>query len=415
MLKRLMRQQHLIREGSWLFAGNTASIIGSFIVTLILANHVSPNTFGEYKYIVTASALAEIFCLCGLARALIPSVAREHQQPLHPYIVTYLRWAIPSAVGLLIMSGYYFYQENQFLGISFLLLSLFAPLAGALKLQSSFLVGKQLYPALTGYRTLMAILTTVTVGAAGYFTDSSLLLVTAYMGGVLLTLLVAYRMYIHVYRSTTPIEKVKEQISETVHYAKHLSLMSILSGAASHVDKIIVFQLLGSAELAIYTIALTMPNLLATPTQLLSALVLPKSARKTLSQLRSLLPKRIALLIIGNTAVACVYYFSAPYIFEWFFPQYLEAIPFSAIYVWFLVLSPIAIFGSVLTAHRAMNAQYINAIVPATIKIFLLLFLVPLYGIMGAILALLLAKVVSHGFNIFFFLRVSRQKSTATS
>ena len=100
---------------------------------------------------------------------------------------------------------------------------------------------------------------------------------------------------------------------------------------------------------------------------------------------------------------ASAYILAVPFIFPLLFPQYPESIAFTQVLALGLIFVPRSIYGKVLIAHKQLQAQYILSVSNASIKIFLLFILLPLYGVWGAIYAVLVTDLISAISVRYFF------------
>lgn len=394
------------KDLSLLLSSDFISIAGSLIVAYVLANHISQTSFGQYKYILSMAGIAGSFCLNSMSRAILTRVAKAPHLPLTPIFRSYLYWCIPSSLVLLGISIYYYLANDPLFGTSYLVICLLLPLLGALDLQYAYLSGLQKYRQLAFAKNIRTFITTIPIVVIALIVDSPLSLVLTYYTSFLLSSGVTYFFLVHRHqRALNETLEVSQTVKETITYGKHLSLISAFSGVARYIDKIFIFHFFGPIQLAIYTIATTVPEFLNMPTKLLSALAVPLAAQKDHEQLRKILPSRIGVLILINVIVILTYYITSPYIFKIFFPQYMESVSYSWLYALFILLSPFMLIDSVLTAHEKKEAQYISAIIPSFVRIILFAICIPLYGITGAIISILVAKSLTHGLNIVYFVR----------
>ena len=134
---------YLFRNSLWVFVGQAATSLSAFIVMVVLANLVDKETYGEYRYIISAIALLAIFTLPGLDTALTQSTARGFEGQLHTAVHTKIRWGLVATVIAWTMGGYYAYQGNNGLALSFAVVGTLMPVYGAYFTYFFFLQGKQ--------------------------------------------------------------------------------------------------------------------------------------------------------------------------------------------------------------------------------------------------------------------------------
>ncbi len=394
------------KNASLLVSGEALSIASSLILAYILANHLSPSTLGQYKYVQSIAGLALTLCLNNLGRALLTTVSKHPKFPITPIFSTYLVWSIPMSIVLLFISGYYYFAADTLFGTSYLIMAIFLPFMGAFDLQYSYLFGLQAYKQVTSTKNFRTILTTIVLGTAAFLSDSPLIIITAYFFSYLISAFIAYLFTLRLHKQEPgAASHYKTEIQSTIRYGKHLSVISVLSGITRYLDKVIVFQFLGPTNLAIYTIATTVPDFLNLPMRILGSLALPLSAKKDFHSLKKILPVRIVALIVVNGLILLAYNLFAPFIFNTFFPQYTTALPFSKVYALFMLFSPFLLIDSALTAHEKKEAQYVGSVVPSLIRIVLFFVLIPSMGIYGAIFTILLSKFTTHSLNVYYLFK----------
>ena len=70
-----------------------------------------------------------------------------------------------------------------------------------------------------------------------------------------------------------------------------------------------------------------------------------------------------------------------------------------------LLLFPLALFSTAITASEEKKKLYINSSAYAVIRIALLFILVPVYGVTGAIIAILVTSLLSNTLLVVLFFR----------
>ena len=79
-----------------------------------------------------------------------------------------------------------------------------------------------------------------------------------------------------------------------------------------------------------------------------------------------------------------------------FFPQYLESIIYTQVAAISLLSAPRRLISSAITAHQKIKESYVISIAPNIIKIASMLILIPIYGILGAVFALIIAEIIDY-------------------
>jgi O-antigen/teichoic acid export membrane protein len=196
----------------------------------------------------------------------------------------------------------------------------------------------------------------------------------------------------------------KEDIG-TISYGKHLSLINIIGSVADQLDKILIFHYLSAADLAIYAMALAPVDQIKGLTGILSSLAFPKFAQKSIVEIKTSLKQKMlrfsALLII----ITILYIIAAPYLYQIFFPKYLESVGLSQLFsISIVATTTTVILSSILTAQKAQKILYQYKIITSFARIILIIVLIKLLGLAGAIIA----RIIFRYFSLLLLSRYSK-------
>ncbi len=390
---------YVARSGFWL---NLNSIIGSalsLILTILFAHYLSKEVFGIYKYILSMAGIAVAFSLNGINTAVTRAVAQGYDGIFKKSIVIQMKWVIPQAIFTLILSIYYFYYGNTVYGISFLIVSLLGPISSIANTYTALLNGKKDFETFSIYGIISNLI---------YFTLSFLTvvllpnvvyLVLAYFiataGSNVFFCFKAYNKY-----------KLNDNFrKEDVTYGKHISLLNIIGMVAAQLDNVIVYHLLGPAALAIFSFATIIPEKIRTLFGFISTAALPKLSENDNLGISTNIGKKIEHLIMMAIIISSVYIVMAPYIFEWFFPQYLSSVIYSQVFSLSLIAIAANIPVTKLYADKLQKELYIVGTTGPIAKVIILLFVVNIFGIWGAIFAKMFSHILSMILSIFLVRR----------
>lgn len=382
--------RYLARSGFWLSLGHVVQIVGGLIVTIVLANTIPKNMLGTYQFVIATATVLGAFTLTGLSTAIIKSVAKGQYGALRAGVRTKFKWNIGIVIASGVVATYYFIQGNQLLGTAFLIVGACAPFIESFHLYQPFLLGAQnfRFNAILGIvRKLGPMLSVLAVALT---IPTPLALISAYFVGNALTLACNYLITVRYYQPP-----IAADISQTVQFSKHLSLMNIAGRVTNSADKILLFHHLGAAAVASFMIAQLPTKYTASLLNLLKSLMLPKLVKRELKTLQSTLPRKVAILTVFIVGVMGLYIFSAPYLFGWFFPTYPESILLTQVLALGLLAIPRTSYTYALTAHERTAALYIINVGIPVVKLGLLYGLIWQFGIWGAVYAILLSDLLS--------------------
>ncbi len=379
---------YLASGGFW--AGMTAVLQGllSFVTALMFANFISSETYGTYQYVLVVAGLFGLFGLSGINTAVTRSTARGMEGSLYDGLRTRVLWGLAGGAGLVLLGGYYLIQENTLLGGAFIIAGVCLPFWNPASMYSTYLQGKKLFKFSFIYETEAQLLATAIITASLFLTKNLFLILAAYyiswgLGRALLF-----------WRTVRQFPPNRVPDPEMVTYGTHLTAMNSVAALASSIDSILLWHLLGPTAVALYTFSQAIPLRATSFLKIFNRLAYPKFAATDYYTLRRNLPKKVFLLTAMAAVASLGYILSAPIIFEWFFPQYIEAVLYSQLLAALIVLQPFNLFSSALSAQAKTKALYIYSVFVPSARIIFMIVLVPWLGVLGAILALIFTDLI---------------------
>jgi O-antigen/teichoic acid export membrane protein len=393
---------YLIHGVGWLGSTKLLSSVFSFVLVIAFANLLPAETYGTYSYVMAAVSIIVLTSLPGIESSLLRSVARGFGGSLFTAQRVRLRWSSIGVTILLLMSGYYFYQENMILSSSFIVGGLLFPLFVSFSQFGSYLNGSKLFRELALHQLTVKFLFAVTLGVALLFTDNVATLVALNMGIIAFTGILFTRQVIAKHQDelkTPPDENL-------ISYGKHLTVMNILETIGSYLDKILLWHFLGPVQVAIWALAYT-PIQIAQSTvkKTLIPLAQPKFAQNDFKQTKQQLPTKVAKLFLMLVPAAICYVLVAPFLFKYAFSQYTDSVIYSQALTLLLLLIPFNFFSGFLVAHARKRDLYIIKVSFGLTLIISLLIFIPLWGLWGAVVAHVTAMIIRSTLSLTLFLK----------
>ncbi|MBP6942650.1 MAG: oligosaccharide flippase family protein [Candidatus Buchananbacteria bacterium] len=380
---------YLFKGGSWLLSGNALLIIIAFALSVAYANWLSPETYGTYRYILSVASLLALTSLPGMKSAVSRAIALEQVSTLRQGFKARVRWSLLGTAMGLAIAGYYAYQDNFVLSIGIALVSLLFPLAEALDLYQSFFLGKKLF-----HRQAIANATTAIFQAV---VICAILLIQPNNVWYLLIGFFGSEIIIHGFWwwRIKALTASNASNAETIAYGKHLTVITTLNSALLYIDRLLVFQFIGAAQLASFVVATAPTEQLRGLVRNIQTMAMPKFTQQTAIDRQSLWYKILlfGLAIAGGTAI---YILLAPMLFTFLFPQYLSGIGYSRLFA--LSLPAISVSGfvaSILEARAHRRALYHYNVISNVISIILLIPGLFFFGIFGLIGSRVIARYFS--------------------
>lgn len=393
--------RYLMGGGFWIGAAQVVSAMAALGLSIALANLIPQSVYGTYKFVLSYGALFLAFSLTGIGDAIIREAAQKNDSSLLQGFRSSLRWSFVVVIGSLGFATYYFVQGDELLPVAFLLLGIFLPFKQALGLYEAFLQGKKNFRFKAVTRSTFAIVSSGVMIVTVFLTDNVIVLILTYL---------TVQTAIHAGLFGLIVKKYRVRFIQNddsfLSFSKHLSLMGILGKVAGNLDKIVLFHLLGATSLAVYSFALAPVIELKRINITTKLLADPKISTQTIDKLQTHLPRKVFLYFLACAALTTSYWFVAPFLFEIAFPQYLDSIFFSQLISLMVLFFPFSLLQRALVAHHQTQSLYVVRTVTPVLRITGIVVLIPMFGILGVVYALLAGVLVDAILTTFYFFRM---------
>lgn len=380
---------YITKSSFWLGLAQITISLTSFGVSIIFAHYLTQEAFGTYKYVLSIAAILSSFTLTGFGGSISNAIARGHEGTLRTALRESLKWSIPMFVGALSLSAYYLNNKNTDLALVLLIVGITTPIINSTSLYTSFLSGKKEFRTLTIYTCFSTFFTSVSIAATAYITHNFLYVAFAYFLSNSLGSVFFYLRTLAVFKPNNSHDPGSHS------FGKHLTVINLLNTFAGNADRLLLFHTLGAANLAIYSFAVAIPDQIKGVLGSFSRIAQPKFAEKDLHSIKKHIYPKIIKLVMVIIAITIVYIIAAPLIFKYLFPKYLASRLFSQL----IALSLIGVAGTIplaaLQAHAAKKSLYLHAIILNITRLVLISTLIPLFGLMGAVVANMISRYFS--------------------
>lgn len=395
---------YLARGGFWSVLAQIVTALLVFTFAVIVAYVLPKEVYGDYKYILALVALLGTFSLSGLGAAVFQSVARGYDGALQQGFWLNLKWSALAIIGAFALSAYYFLLGNTTLALGVLVGGSLAPLLTSASLSGVFLNAKKDFARSSIYFSIIENL--LAIGAlilTILLTKNPLIIAIVYFLGNTLATYWLYRRVIRIYRPD-PSKTDPGMLT----YAKHLSLMGILSSIAGNIDQVLVFHFVGPVQLALYNFAIAIPDQTKGPLKMFNAMLLPKLVNRSDIEVEKGMRNKMLWLLLSSVLFVLLYGAAAPFIYAFFFPAYRDAAGYSQIYA----ISTLSIFfspaGTYLVAKKKVREQYVSTTVLSLLQIGAMLVGVALWGLLGLIVAQIVIKIGGGLFTYLLYRHAAR-------
>lgn len=390
---------YLTHGMSWLSTGQFFSSVSVFILAILFANLLPQETYGTYKFVLSWFSILAIPTLGGMGIAIVNATARGFDKTIHVALRTKIIWGLFGSFASLIFSGYYFFNDNIVLAISFLIVAFFIPTMESYGIFNYFLQGKKKFGASTRYFVISQLISMASIVSAILLTNNIVIILLAYFIPWTITRYVFYKISTKKYSQNEKIEY------SAITYGKHLSLMSIIGTVAGQLDKLLIFHFIGAVELAIYTIAIAPVEQIKAVFKSIATLLLPKYSNQSLEKIRSGINKKMLITGAVLLIIIILYIIFIPFVFKLLFPKYISSVLLSQVFALSLI-SAMAIFpNNALQALEAKKELYKMRTAVSSIQILFLIAGIYFFGIMGIVLARIFTRLFELLLASFFLKR----------
>ena len=388
---------YLTRGGFWLVLGKIAFNISGFLLIIAFANLLSKETYGTYQYVLSIVSILAIPTLSGMNSAIVMAVAQGYEGTLAPAIKAQITWGSLGGVASLGVAGYYFLHHNTTLAISFLIAALFIPFMAPLANYQAFWTGKKRFDVQTKYNIIIRLLAVGALIVTIWLTKNLIFIFAVYFG--------SYTLLYFIFLAITvkQIPPFQKQDPKAISYGKHLSLFDVMGAIASQLDKILLWHFLGAEALAIYIFATAPVQHTKALFKTLRPLALPKFSQYRTEKSKADLFKKVIKFFPVMAIVTILYIILIPCFYRIFLPQYAKSTPYSQLFAITIFFIPQILLITFLTAQKKTKELYVFQSSFYLVQAVLLIILLPLYGILGAILALTLNQALNFFLLIFLF------------
>lgn len=391
---------YVTTSGFWTLVAQIAASGTAFVLAIIFARLLTKDVYGIYRYLISIASIIWAFSLTGLGTAVIRAAARNEEGSLRTAFKENMRFSWIMLIFSFGGSLYYFIQDNRILAAGFLIIGVLSPFFTSFNLYSSLLLGKKRFDQIAWLSSAITIGTGVLVAIVTFFIRDPLPIIFAYMIGQTLLTWWAYK------KTVRNIPKDSKVDKETlIRDGRHMSLMNVLSTVAAHIDKVFVFQMLGAAELAIYTFAIAMPEQIKGLLKNFSRIAFPKFVINTVESIKNTLPPKMTRFILLSAFGAFVYILIAPWVFRFLFPAYEASIPFSILYAISIPAVGSSVTVSALQAHSKNKELYIYTLTTSIFQIVSNAIGIIGWGIIGAITAGIINRYVTFALSSILLFR----------
>jgi O-antigen/teichoic acid export membrane protein len=397
MLQKLSQFEYFLKNGFWLINSYGLSFLIGIILAWVYGNLLSKNTFGEFTFILAILSGISIFSLPGMGQALVYSLVKKEFGNIKLAIVQTFYFSLLGSLFLLFLSFYYLINQQISLFYSLIILAFIFPLYSNVNYYQSLFTAEKKFKELAFWSSINVSVSAIAVLIAIYFNPSTPALIFAtIIPTTLINLFVLIRNY----------PKVNQKMNKS--YLKlgwHLSATYYIHFLTKSVDKILIGIFLPFNQLAIYAIALMIPDQGYALQKIFTTITTPKIAELETKKIQQIIFKHYLLfsLIIG-IGIA-FYILVAPLIFDIFFPQYLSSLSLTQVYALGLLSIPTSILTLVMQKHGRNLYLYTQDLTFLITLVISMIILIPEFGLLGAVFSQVIGRFFYTLITVILYLR----------
>lgn len=372
---------YLAKGSFWLSAGKGVYMLTAFALSIAFANLLVPDAYGTYKYIMAIVGVVTVAGLQSMGTAVTQATARGFEATIKAALKFQIGFGTLSAMLCWIAAGYYFWRGDPGLAWALVVVSVFLPFDHAFDTYGNVLEGKKEFKLASKYGMLTYLISAVVLIVALFLTTNLLIILT-------LTFLPRVVVNYFILRRILRRHLANEQVDRrAISYGIFLSVTNIISHIAENIDKILLGHFLGASAIAIYAFAQAPVNQLTGLGRMLPTLAFPKLSQQSEDEIVQHLPAKLVRYFALLLPLTLVYVYLAPWLYKLLYPQYVGAVGYSQVFALIILLLPTNLFSNSLIAKRRIREITALRFTAPTVRIVLLVVLIPMYGIWGAVIA----------------------------
>ncbi len=352
---------YFVRNGFWSLLNQVIGSASSAIVTIMLANMLSKEYFGQYRFVLSIISILVVFILPGINTAVMRSVARGNKVDLPKAVKIEICWGVLGSAIALCIAAYYFWNNDFILSFALILTALFLPFLEPFSIYSAYYKGKQNFRTATIYESGSRLFQAAALILVAFITKDILAIIGAFFVSQIIS-----RLFFYV--KTLKDEKFevsggnidKKQFDETIKYGKMLTTTQLSDAIVGNIDKLIVWYFLGAEILAIYYIALTIPNNIILIFNIIPRIAFPRFSKNIWeAHERARIMYKLFIFFAALVIPTLLYFLLAPLVIPFIFKDYGASIPAAIILSFLIFISPLnALINQIFQARKLLKNMF---------------------------------------------------------
>lgn len=396
--------KYLIVNSFWGLLDQTVFLVTGILLTVAFSRLATKEIFGNFQFILSILSILTFISIPGINVAVIKYTSHNKDGVYKRGSVLKLLYSLIGIPLLLIIGVYFFYYESRAVGIGLMSVSVFFPFLYGMDLWESFLVGKKRFKNIFIYKSIFSVINLAVVVLVIYLKKDNLTL-------IILSYVLVHSVFNIIYFLIT--RRLIKNSREAPGWRKEgykLTARSVISLLYNNVDKIIIGLLLGSVELAVYSIAVVIYTKLLFFIKEILNVITPKLFEKTKDENYKLEKKTMFFALLSISLFVAVIIVIIPKMYILFFSEkYADSVRYAQIY---MLIVPISFINNIiqifLVGKNKINIIIRNQVISICLNLILYFVLIPIWGIYGAIVSSFIYFLVLLLLNYLYVRKNSR-------
>ncbi|MGE0793602.1 MAG: lipopolysaccharide biosynthesis protein [Candidatus Woesearchaeota archaeon] len=349
---------YFVKGGFWLGLDQGFNLFKYFILSILFANFLTKEVYGQYSFVMGIVAIASIFTLPNLIPAVVQSISKGKDGI---YLKAVHKSMLFSLLGSLFMLGASIFCQftgREYGSLIFLFLVFLFPFYYSSSYFTSVLIGKEKFKKMAVLNVIFSVVSLVLIGLVVYVKQELFWIILATV--VVKILVHGYYSFVFV-RDELRNDKFDEK---SLEFGMKTNLSQVLLTFSGYLETLLIPFFLGFESLAIYAIITLIPNQVKISFNSLSPLFLPKLSKKESSR-KELMGHTLKIILI---AVVCIigYVLVSPFVFKWFYFPYYNYVWLSMLFSLSLIILPynflVANIQAKLDVKKINRLNFFNAV-----------------------------------------------------
>lgn len=384
LLQKIFSNKVMIGGGAWLFFEKILLLGKGLLLAYLYANWLSREVYGEYQFVIAFLGVVSVFIFPGMGVAIVQALARNKDGIFSRATALLFRTAFLGSIALLLSAGYYLYVKEADIAKSLALLAVIFPGYIVMNIWRYYYTGKVQFDALVRISVMLEMVSLFSTLVALFFFPKLVWLV---MLGIVFPMPFSLFLVWKLYVKTRNMDSDEDNI----RFGRRISYTVGLSALAAYGDKLILGHFLGFSELAVYSIAMIIPE---QAKGAIASFMVPLLPQYSATEKKSELKDHFIFFTVISVVCVGILYILMPIFFDIVFPQYVDGISFARFLLIMLLFIPFVLLETFFRSQKKERIVFRANLIGSVTSIFLVVVLVPMFGIIGAIFAKLFGQLV---------------------